>query len=81
MPAPKKSVAGYIAKQAAKKIVKKPVVKLQPKPDLKASPKSNVKVVPNKELLRAARKATNIKKQAMLRANTYGNKFAPKPRD
>lgn len=47
MPAPKKNIAGYIAKAVAKKsIPKKSVVKVQPKPRAKvANPKSNVKVM------------------------------------
>lgn len=47
MPAPKKSIAGYIAKKVVKKAVaKKSVVKVQPKPKAKvANPQSNVKVM------------------------------------
>ena len=62
MPAPKKSIAGYIAKKVAKKVVakKSTLVKVQPKPNLKASPKSNVKVVKKEGPLSA--KATEARR-------------------
>jgi hypothetical protein len=68
MPAPKKSIAGYIAKKVAKKVVakKSTLVKLEPKPNLKASPKSNVKVIPTGPLSPKQTEAKRIA-QAKLR--------------
>jgi len=79
MVAPKKNIAGYIAKQVAKKVVakKSTLVKIQPKPNLKASPKSNVKVIPTGPLTPKQTEAKRIAKAKlrMIEINKKNPKF------